>query len=71
MEKKKLSDEQTFVVLVFTVACFIGGIVLGGIAERNRRYWVSEPYEPKIKITIESGVRDTTYGYSLDEILEK
>ena len=67
----KLSDEQALVVIVFTVACFIGGLALGAYAERDRRYWVSEPYEPTIKITIENGVHDTTYGYSLDKILEK
>lgn len=71
MENKQLSNEQTFAVFVIAVACFIAGSVLGAHVARSRSYWVSEPYEPTIKITSEDGVKDTTYGYSLDEILEK
>jgi len=71
MENKKLSDEQNFYAFVFSLACFFIGMFLSAFITKHKCYWISEPYEPKIKITIENGVQDTTYGYTLDEILEK
>jgi hypothetical protein len=71
MKDTKLSREQTVAVFVIALVSFIAGIALGMNFLGQRRHWVSEPYEPTIKITIENGVRDTSYGYVLDEILEK
>ena len=71
MENKKSSDEQNVYTFAIAVVCFMVGMFLSAFIAKHNRYWVSEPYEPTIKITIENGVQDTTYGYTLDEILEK
>jgi hypothetical protein len=68
MENKKSSDKLTFAI---SVVCLLIGMYLSAVITRNNRYWVSEPYEPTIKITIENGVQDTTYGYTLNKILEQ
>ena len=58
-------------IVVMALVCFIGGGILSAFIMRSHRFWISEPFEPTIKITIENGVQDTTYGYTFDEILKK
>ena len=68
-----MDKEDTIITVALTGLMILLVIIIMVLAEAKAKrtyYWVTERYEPVVKITTVNGVQDTIYGYMINEIIE-